>query len=97
MTSPQPSSIPAARFRELVDTFALGWSKAQVDTIGSLFTPDAVFIETPFAEPLRGSEAILKYWSDVPYHQAEITVTTGEIYAAGTWFANSNGTPVMRT
>jgi ketosteroid isomerase-like protein len=87
MTSPQPSSIPPARFRELVDTFSTGWSKAQVDTIGSVFSADAIFIETPFAEPLRGSEAIRKYWSDVPYHQAEITVSTGEIYAAGPWFA----------
>jgi ketosteroid isomerase-like protein len=87
MTSPQPPSITREQARDLVDTFASGWSKAHVDTILSSFTPDAVFIETPFAEPLQGSEAIRKYWSDVPYHQAEITVTTGEIYSAGPWFA----------
>lgn len=73
--------------RELVDTFARGWSKGQVEVILSTFTPDAVFLETPFAEPLKGSEAIRKYWSDVPYHQSEITVTTGEIYLAGPWFS----------
>lgn len=73
--------------RELVDTFARGWSKGQAEVILSTLTPDAVFLETPFAEPLKGSEAIRKYWSDVPYHQSEITVTTGEIYLAGPWFS----------
>jgi len=87
MTSPQPTSITRDQARELVDSFARGWSKAQVDTILSTFTSDAVFIETPFADPLQGSESIRKYWSDVPYHQAEITVTTGEIFSAGPWFA----------
>src|SRR5206468_1236786 len=83
MTSPQPTSITRDQARELVDSFARGWSKAQVDTILSTFTSDAVFIETPFADPLQGSESIRKYWSDVPYHQAEIPVPTGEIFSAG--------------
>jgi ketosteroid isomerase-like protein len=83
-TEPAPSR---EMIRELVDTFARGWSKGQVEIILSTFTPDAVFLETPFAEPLKGSEAIRKYWSDVPYHQSEITVTTGEIYLAGPWFS----------
>jgi len=73
--------------RQLVDTFARGWSKGQPEVILSILTPDALFLETPFSEPLKGSEPIRKYWSDVPYHQSEITVTTGEIYAAGPWFS----------
>jgi ketosteroid isomerase-like protein len=84
VTEPAPSR---EMIRELVDTFARGWSKGQVEVILSTFTPDALFLETPFAEPLKGSEAIRKYWSDVPYHQSEITVTTGEIYLAGPWFS----------
>jgi ketosteroid isomerase-like protein len=52
-----------------------------------LFTEDAVFLETPFAEPIRGATAIRRYWSDVPVNQAEIKVTSGEIYAAGPWFS----------
>jgi len=73
--------------RDLVDTFARGWSKGQVEVILSTLGPDANFLETPFAEALKGTEAIRKYWSDVPYHQSEITVTTGEIYLAGPWFS----------
>lgn len=73
--------------RSLVDTFAEGWAQAKVDLIVSVFADDAVFLETPFAEPLRGVDAIRQWWSDVPYHQSEISVSTGEIYTAGPWFA----------
>ena len=73
--------------RVLVDTFASGWSQANVDLILSVFTEEAVFLETPFGESHTGKAALRRYWADVPYHQSEITVTTGEIYAAGPWFA----------
>ncbi len=87
MSSPaEPTNINALA-RDLVDTFASAWSKGQLDRIISVFNTDAVFQETPFEERLEGTEAIRRYWSDVPYHQSEITVTTGEIYVAGPWFS----------
>lgn len=73
--------------RELMDTLAKGWSKGNLDLILSVFTEDAVFIETPFASPIQGRGALRRWWSDVPYHQSEITCTMGEIYAAGPWFS----------
>lgn len=72
---------------ELMDIFTRGWSKGQIDVIVSIFSVDAVFFETPFSEALRGSEAIRRYWSEVPANQSEITVSRGEIYVAGPWFA----------
>ena len=80
---------PATRAlaRNLIDDFAKGWSKANVELLASVFTEEAVFLETPFVEPLKGLTAIRRYWSDVPFHQSEITVTTGEIYVAGPWFS----------
>lgn len=80
---------PAARTlaRGLIDDFAKGWSRANVELLASVFTEEAVFLETPFVEPLKGLAAIKRYWSDVPFHQSEITVTTGEIYVAGPWFS----------
>lgn len=86
---PSPVDLPQLResASELVDTFARGWAKGQIDVIMSVFASDATFVETPFAEPLRGTEAIRRYWSEVPANQSEITVTTGEIYVAGPWFA----------
>ena len=73
--------------RQLIDTFGRGWSKLRVDLIASAFAPEAVFLETPFSEPIRGIEAIRKYWSDVPYHQSEVTFTSGEIFVVGPWFS----------
>lgn len=73
--------------RSLIDTLAAGWSKANVDRIMSVFAEESVFVETPFSTPLRGAQAIRRWWADVPYYQSEITVTTGEIYAAGPWFS----------
>ena len=73
--------------RQLIDTFAQGWAKAKLDQICSVFTEDAVFIETPFATPLQGLPAIRRWWADVPYNQSEITCSTGEVYAAGPWFS----------
>lgn len=74
-------------YRQLIDTFGKGWEKGDVDMLAGAFAPDAVFIETPFSEPLTGVAAIRGYWKDVPLHQSEISFRAGEIYAAGPWFA----------
>jgi ketosteroid isomerase-like protein len=73
--------------RQLIDTFGRGWSKLRVDLIASAFAPEAVFLETPFSEPIRGLDDIRKYWADVPYHQSEVTFTSGEVFAVGPWFS----------
>ena len=73
--------------RELIDTFGKGWAKANIEQLMSVFAPDAVYIETPFSEPQRGAAAIRRFWVEVPLQQSEITFTSGEIFAAGPWFA----------
>jgi ketosteroid isomerase-like protein len=73
--------------RTLIDEFGRGWSRARVEIMMSVFAPEAVFLETPFSEPLRGHAEVQRYWADVPLHQAEITFTPGEIFVAGPWFA----------
>jgi ketosteroid isomerase-like protein len=88
MTSPAPSHAEAPPVgRQLMDDFTKGWSKADLELIMSVFTEQATFYETPFAPPHSGIDAIRRYWADVPYHQSEITATTGEIYVAGPWFS----------
>jgi ketosteroid isomerase-like protein len=73
--------------RSLVDTFGMGWSRGNVDLLMSVYSPDVVFVETPFSPPIKGTDAVRAYWRDVPYHQSDITFTSGEIYAAGPWLA----------
>ena len=73
--------------RELIDTFGKGWQKGDIDLLLSVYAPEAVLVETPFAEPLRGVEALRGYWKDTPYHQSEVSFSSGEIFAAGPWFS----------
>jgi ketosteroid isomerase-like protein len=73
--------------RSLIDTFGKGWSRGNLDLLMSVYADDAVFIETPFSEPLRGVDAVRRYWADVPYHQSEVSFSSGEIYSAGPWFS----------
>lgn len=77
----------SAAYRELVDTFGSGWEQGNVDTICSVFTEDAVFLETPFSQPDTGIVAIRAYWRDIPLTQAEVSFKSGEIHVAGPWFA----------
>ena len=73
--------------RSLIETFGQGWSRGNVDLLMSAFAADMVFVETPFSEPLRGSEAVRRYWLEVPLHQSEIAFSSGEIFTAGPWFS----------
>src|SRR2546428_8945622 len=70
-------------YRELIDTFGDAWEKADVDRICSVFTADAVFLETPFSKKDVGIGAIRAYWQDVPLAQAELSFRSGEIFEAG--------------
>jgi ketosteroid isomerase-like protein len=74
-------------YRELLNRFGRGWEQGAIDEIAAVFSPDAVFLETPFSEKSRGLDAIRSYWKDVPVNQAEVTFKAGEIFTAGPWFA----------
>jgi ketosteroid isomerase-like protein len=85
--APEQAPDTRALGRSLIDALGAGWSRANVDQIMAVFAPEAAFIETPFSEALRGTQAIRRWWLDVPYSQSEITFSSGEIYAAGPWFS----------
>ena len=82
-----PVSDARALGRTLMDTFGQGWARGNVELLLSVFTAEAVFVETPFSGPLRGLEAIRGYWIETPYHQSETTFSSGEIFGAGPWFS----------
>ena len=86
-TATTPDSGTGALGRRLIDAFGAGWSRASIDQLVAVFSPDAVFIETPFSEPTRGLDAIRRWWGDVPFSQSEISFSSGEIFAAGPWFS----------
>ncbi len=73
--------------RTLADTFAEGWTRQRPDQMLSVFAEDAVFLETPFSEPLTGLPALRQWASDIPYQQSETTFQVGEVHLVGPWFA----------
>jgi ketosteroid isomerase-like protein len=86
-TPPDQAAATRALGRSLIDTFGKGWSRGSVDQLMSVFAPGAIFMDTPFSEPLRGTEAVRQYWLEAPYNQSEVSFTSGEIYSAGPWFS----------
>jgi ketosteroid isomerase-like protein len=87
MAADQSTEATRALGRSLVDIFGRGWATCDMSLLMTVYTADAVFIETPFTPPIQGTDAIRGYWNEVPYNQSEITFSSGEIYAAGPWFS----------
>ena len=75
------------RYGELIEEFGRGWEQGGADEIADLFADDGVFKPGPFDSALNGRAAIVEYWKEVPLEQAEIVFRSGEIFAAGPWFA----------
>jgi len=55
--------------RTWLDALKHAWEERDPLAAANLFSVDAVYRETPFEEPMRGREAILKYWEPVPKTQ----------------------------
>jgi ketosteroid isomerase-like protein len=87
MSSEQSTEATRALGRSLVDTFGRGWAGCDMNLLMTVYSPEAVFIETPFTQAIHGTDAIRGYWNEVPYNHSEITFSSGEIYAAGPWFS----------
>jgi len=71
----------------MIEQFGKAWEQGLPEEITEVFSDDAVFMASPFDEPLRGKVAISEYWKDVPVEQAEVQFRFGEIFAAGPWFS----------
>jgi len=59
-------------FGAWLDALKRAWEERDARAAANLFSVDAVYRETPFEEPMRGREAILKYWEHVPKTQDRV-------------------------
>jgi hypothetical protein len=48
--------------RRWLDGYERSWRTAGTDHLTTLFTPDATYLPSPWATPLRGWEAIAAWW-----------------------------------
>lgn len=78
-------------FESWLDAYGRAWQTRDPEAAAALFTEDATYQETPFAEPMRGRAAILEYWSHVRRSQEqirfsyEILTTSGSLGIARWW------------
>ncbi len=54
-----------AALEKWLEAYGRAWETRDPEAVTQLFTPDALYRERPFTEPLHGREAIRDYWSRV--------------------------------
>ena len=63
-------ALPAKRDHDRLDCwlqrFGRAWEERDPDGAAALFGEDGLYRETPFDEPLRGTEEIRAHWSNLP-------------------------------
>lgn len=64
--------IERAELDSWLQSYGAAWEGRDGTAAAGLFTPDALYRETPHAEPLRGRTAIAGYWATVTADQADI-------------------------
>jgi ketosteroid isomerase-like protein len=51
-------------FRQWLDRYGNAWIAGDPEAAVGLFANDAAYFETPFDAPMRGPEAIRRYWAE---------------------------------
>ncbi len=62
-------------FAHWLDSYGQAWERRNPQAAADLFAEDGTYQVTPFLEPMRGKQAILKYWTHVA--QTEQTIQFG--------------------
>jgi ketosteroid isomerase-like protein len=63
-------------FRAWLDAYEAAWEAGDADAATALFATGATYYPTPFADPLRGRDAIRAHWSETTADQASVRVET---------------------
>jgi uncharacterized protein (TIGR02246 family) len=59
-------------FISWLTAYGKAWENRDPEAAAELFSQDAIYYETPFEQPMKGREAIIAYWSQVPRTQDQI-------------------------
>lgn len=51
-------------FHDWLLRYGGAWEQGDPEAAVALFSPSAVYFETPFDEPMAGTEAIRRYWTE---------------------------------
>ena len=58
-----PSVMKNEQFTPWLQAYGEAWEQGDPDAIIKLFSPDAMYFETPFVDPLVGQTALYDYWT----------------------------------
>lgn len=58
--------LERATVQAWLDGYVQAWKSYDREAIGALFSDDAVYIDAPYSEPVRGREAIVAAWLASP-------------------------------
>jgi ketosteroid isomerase-like protein len=56
--------IESSAFEYWLRAYGQAWEAGDPDAVAALFTADASYHETPFDEPMVGTEELYRYWSE---------------------------------
>lgn len=70
-------------FRTWLDAYRDAWERRDPQAARELFSEQAVYVERPYQEPMRGRETIVEYWSHIPRTQDDVRVRLEPFAVAG--------------
>lgn len=68
-------TLENAALRRWLDDYGAAWERRDPDAAARLFTADASYRETPYAEPSRGRDGVREYWATVTANQRDVGFT----------------------
>jgi ketosteroid isomerase-like protein len=85
-------------FQQWLDAYGSAWQTRNPQAAVALYTDDGTYQVTPFLEPLRGSQAILDYWTEITRTVENISfayeiLTVTEQFGIAHWQASFVRTP----
>jgi ketosteroid isomerase-like protein len=63
--------LERATLTDWLERYRQAWEERDPDLAAALFTDDATYAETPFAEPFQGPDGVRNYWATVTPHQQD--------------------------
>ncbi|HEY8521117.1 MAG TPA: nuclear transport factor 2 family protein [Gammaproteobacteria bacterium] len=76
-------TLTAADVTRWLARYEAAWEGRDPDAAAALFTPDALYHETPYAEPFRGPDGVRDYWARVTADQRDVDFSFEVVAVAG--------------
>jgi ketosteroid isomerase-like protein len=74
-------SVHDGRVRDWVARYERAWRTAGTAGLADVFTDDVVYLPDPYAEPIRGLEAVARFWEAEREGPDEVFTLTAEVVA----------------